>query len=81
MTVLLCGFRLYLFWQMHLPAELGLFLISLELLVTKITRVCTCTRALAATLAGVCFFLLVAAITRIPAKSDSSVALSLDGRL
>ena len=66
---------------MHLPAELRLFPISLELVVTKITKFSTRTGALATTLVGVRFFLLIAAVAGIPAKSDCSVALSLEGRL
>ena len=57
------GFRLSSFWLVHLPAELGLFLISLELLAAKISELVTCAGALATTLAGVCFFSLVAAAT------------------
>ena len=66
---------------MHLPAELRLFLISLELLVAELSELVTWARALAATLAGVSFFSLVAAATCIPIKSDFSVALSIEGRL
>ena len=74
-------FRLSWFWLMHLPAELRLFLISLELLVAKLSEWIAWAGTLAATLAGVCFFSLVAAATWIPTKSDCSVALSFEGRL
>ena len=73
--------RLSWFWLMRLPAELRLFLISLELLVAELSELVTWARDLAATLAGVCFFSLVAAATCIPIKSDFSVALSIEGRL
>ena len=73
--------RLVLYWLMYLPAELGFFLLFLELLGSKWWNLIPCTWALAAFLTLAMYFFLDEAIIWIANKCDSTVALPIMGRL